>query len=82
EESLIDFHELIGEHSGENMTTVVWETLKMYHLTDRIMAFMMDNTTNNDTMVAHLEYLCAEAGITFSTKNSQLRCMPHTVHLA
>ncbi|SJL11777.1 uncharacterized protein ARMOST_15186 [Armillaria ostoyae] len=70
EELLIDFHELIGEHSGENMATVVWETLKMYRLTDRIMAFVMDNATNNDTMVAHLEYLCAEAGISFSAKNS------------
>ncbi len=36
EESLIDFHKLIGEHSGENMATVVWETLKMYCLTDRV----------------------------------------------
>ncbi len=45
------------------------------------MAFVMDNTTNNDTMVAHLEYLCIEAGISFSAKNSRLRYMPHTVHL-
>ena len=28
EELLIDFRELIGEHSGENMAEVVWETLK------------------------------------------------------
>ena len=27
EELLIDFCELVGEHSGENMTEVVWETL-------------------------------------------------------
>jgi len=28
EELLIDFHELVGKHSGENMAEAVWETLK------------------------------------------------------
>jgi hypothetical protein len=32
EELLIDFWELIGEHSGENMAEVLWETLKRYGL--------------------------------------------------
>ena len=32
EELLIDFQELIGEHSGENMAKTVWETLKQYGL--------------------------------------------------
>jgi hypothetical protein len=36
EELLIDFRELIGEHSGENMAEVVWETLKRYGLENRV----------------------------------------------
>jgi hypothetical protein len=32
EELLIDFRELVGEHSGENMAEAVWETLKRYGL--------------------------------------------------
>ncbi|KAE9389813.1 hypothetical protein BT96DRAFT_755555, partial [Gymnopus androsaceus JB14] len=32
EEILIDFQELLGEHSGENMADVVWNTLKKYGL--------------------------------------------------
>ena len=32
EELLIDFRELQGEHSGENMAEAVWETLKQYDL--------------------------------------------------
>ncbi|KAG6893866.1 hypothetical protein C0992_008362, partial [Termitomyces sp. T32_za158] len=32
EELLIDFCELIGEHSGENMAEAVWETLETYGL--------------------------------------------------
>ncbi len=48
----------------------------------QVTAFMMDNATNNDTMVDAIERKCKEQGIPFSAKNSCLRCMPHTVHLA
>ena len=36
EELLIDFRELIGEHSGENMAEVVWDTLRRYGLESRV----------------------------------------------
>ena len=36
EELLIDFRELLGEHSGENMAEAVWETLVMYGIEDRV----------------------------------------------
>jgi hypothetical protein len=36
EELLIDFQELIGEHSGDNMAEVVWKTLDDYKLTGRV----------------------------------------------
>jgi hypothetical protein len=36
EELLIDFQELIGSHSGENMAEAVWATLKLYGLTGRV----------------------------------------------
>lgn len=45
------------------------------------MAFMMDNATNNNTMVTAIEEKCKAQGIPFSAKDSRLRCMPHTVHL-
>ncbi|KAK6981508.1 Transposase-like protein, partial [Favolaschia claudopus] len=82
EELLIDFVELIGEHSGENMAEVIWESLERYGLIGRVMAFMMDNASNNDTLVAAFERRCTEAGIRFSATDSRLRCMPHTIHLA
>ena len=102
EELLIDFRELSGEHSGENMAEVVWETLKRYDLIGRvssseiiiavrpvsvkcllqIISFVMDNATNNNTLVAAIEQCCTEANIYFSAMESRMRCMPHTVHLA
>lgn len=36
EETLIDFQELIGKHSGENMAESVWDTLTTYNLTNKV----------------------------------------------
>ncbi|KAF8144809.1 hypothetical protein K438DRAFT_1425303, partial [Mycena galopus ATCC 62051] len=32
EELLIDFREMVGEHSGENMAEEVWNSVEMYGL--------------------------------------------------
>jgi hypothetical protein len=36
EELLIDFRELIGEHSGENMAEAVWATMELYGLVGKV----------------------------------------------
>ncbi|KIJ91395.1 hypothetical protein K443DRAFT_25262, partial [Laccaria amethystina LaAM-08-1] len=66
----------------ENMAAVVWSTLELYGIENRIMAIMMDNASNNDTMMEAIESRCREAGIDFSAQKSRMRCMPHTIHLA
>ncbi len=33
---LIDFRELLGEHSGDNMADAVWETLEIFGLIGRV----------------------------------------------
>ncbi|KAF9545084.1 hypothetical protein CPC08DRAFT_612878, partial [Agrocybe pediades] len=66
----------------ENMATTVWETLQMYGITHKVMAFVMDNATNNDTMLVALERRFEDAHIPFSASDSRARCMPHTIHLA
>ena len=48
----------------------------------QVIAFMMDNATNNDTLVRSIEMCCNIHGIPFSTQDARLWCMPHTVHLA
>ncbi|KAJ7033056.1 hypothetical protein C8F04DRAFT_958248 [Mycena alexandri] len=81
EECLIDFAELVSDHSGETMATTVWSTLCKYNLQGKIIAFVMDNTTNNDTMTKAIERKCWAEGIEFDATRSRMRCMPHTVHL-
>lgn len=58
--------------------------LTLFSLTNvsQIMAIMMDNASNNDTMMETIESQCHEAGIEFSAQKSRMRCMPHTIHLA
>ncbi|KAF5320031.1 hypothetical protein D9758_017720 [Tetrapyrgos nigripes] len=82
EELLIDFRELSGEHSGENMADAVLKTLELYGLVGKIIAIVMDNASNNDTMMKSLEDRCRRRKVIFSAKASRLRCMPHTIHLA
>jgi hypothetical protein len=36
DELLIDFQELIGAHTGENMAEVVWDTLDLYGLKGKV----------------------------------------------
>jgi hypothetical protein len=36
EELLIDFRELLGEHSGENMAEAVWATMELYGLVGKV----------------------------------------------
>jgi hypothetical protein len=98
EELLIDFRELIGEHSGENMAEAVWATMELYGLVGKvsfrlsspmyplmrsqIIAIVMDNASNNNTMMTSLERRCQQRGIEFSAQDARMRCMPHTIHLA
>ena len=48
----------------------------------QIMAFMLDNASNNDTFVDGIESRCNKAGIPFNSPWAKLQCMPHTIHLA
>ncbi|KAJ7800237.1 hypothetical protein B0H14DRAFT_2387443, partial [Mycena olivaceomarginata] len=66
----------------ENMADTVWATLEKFDLCRRINALVMDNATNNDTMVEALEHKCKKENIPFSSSCVRMRCMPHTVHLA
>ncbi|KAJ7932219.1 hypothetical protein B0H13DRAFT_1519415, partial [Mycena leptocephala] len=66
----------------ENMAAAVWETLEKFGLTGRITAFVMDNATNNDTLVVAFAERCRAMHISFSARDGRMRCMPHTIHLA
>ncbi|KAJ3533021.1 hypothetical protein NMY22_g7505 [Coprinellus aureogranulatus] len=82
EELLIDFREIQGAHTGENLAELVWRTMETYGLLGKVIAFVMDNATNNDTLVQSIERRCLQHGIPFSADDARMRCTPHIIHLA
>ena len=98
EELLINFHELIGEHSGENMAEAVWAMMELYCLIGKVsfqagsllhllthsqvIAIAMDNASNNNMLMTPLERQCQQQGVIFSAQDARMQCMPHTIHLA
>ena len=48
----------------------------------QIIAIVMDNASNNNTLMASLERQCQQQGVPFSVQDARMRCMPHTIHLA
>jgi len=36
EESLIDFHKLLGHHTGENLVDAVWDTLRTFGIQGKV----------------------------------------------
>jgi len=64
------------------MAEAVWATMELYNLVGRVIAIVMDNASNNNTLMTSLERRCHERGVPFSAQDARMRCMPHTVHLA
>jgi hypothetical protein len=80
------------------MAAAVWKTVEKFGLTgwvqififrvasvlkfNQITAFVMDNATNNDTMVEAFARQCKNKGFNLSVKDGWRRCMPHTIHLS
>jgi 5-keto 4-deoxyuronate isomerase len=48
----------------------------------QIIAIVMDNASNNNTMMTALARRHEERYLYFSAEDARMRCMPHTIHLA
>jgi hypothetical protein len=61
----------------------MWHCMEGLNKTNlQIMAFMLDNASNNDTLVDEIVKRAKEQGIFMSASWARLHCLPHTVHLA
>ena len=47
----------------------------------QVITIMMDNASNNNTLMDAIEARCCDVGIEFSAMQSIMHCMPHTIHL-
>ncbi|CAE6378200.1 unnamed protein product [Rhizoctonia solani] len=83
-ETLLDFVELKGAHSGENMAHAVTNTVAELGISDKILALVSDNATNNDTLIRHLSSNL-QGTFPHSRWNgleAHIRCLAHIIHLA
>jgi hypothetical protein len=50
----IEFIEIQGSHSGENLAVIVENTLKRHGILQKLLTITGDNASNNDTLCCHL----------------------------
>ena len=61
--------EIIGEHKGEDLASILHELLKEYGIEDKLRWFQADNAGNNDTMLRHLNNAIQEGeGVGFDVE--------------
>jgi hypothetical protein len=89
----IEFVEIEGSHSGENLANIVATVLERFHISDKVMTITADNASNNDTLHRYLyqklsqrydgylsETIIREGTMKF-THNSQIHCFAHILNL-
>lgn len=79
---LLDFAEMTGDHDGVNICKFF---LRCIHRLDfplkRILAFTMDNASNNNTFMDSLATHAADMGLPISSLENQIRCSAHIFNL-
>jgi hypothetical protein len=85
-EKLIGFESLTDIHSGQGLATVVNDTIKRFHLEQRVMSITTDNASNNGTLVKELntclEDALNEKLILVGEKIQHIPCLAHVIQLA
>ena len=52
--SVLALRNVIGEHTGANQADIIMDVLDEYGIASKLGYFVMDNATNNDTLVKKL----------------------------
>lgn len=73
---LVGLPRLFGHHSGENIASTVCKVLDEYEITDKVSCFMMDNASNNGTMID-----AVIKRIPSLKRRARLRCVGHIFNL-
>ncbi|KAK9371827.1 uncharacterized protein V1513DRAFT_386091 [Lipomyces chichibuensis] len=94
-ERVLEFKELDGPHSGENMAMVVGDLLDELNLNSKVLTITGDNASNNEAMISELyENLLTKVStaedpsgnnerrvMRFEGSSSYIRCIAHVLNL-
>lgn len=80
-ERILEFTELKGIHSGDNIARAVHKVLIELHLEEKLISITGDNASNNEAMVSILEGLLGDSNSLFKGLGSFIRCLAHILNL-
>jgi hypothetical protein len=88
-EKVLEFTELHGAHSGENLATAVESTLIELGLEQKLISITGDNASNNETMASELfhslsnrlQFQKKDARLLYQGLDSYIRCLAHILNL-
>ena len=76
---LLGLRRVVGDHSGENLATVVCKVIDDFAISQKIGYFVADNASPNDTAVAAV---CARLKLKGRPSRRRPRCIGHVINLA
>jgi len=78
---LLTLKELEEKHNGENMTIIILNVLSIYAIRNRLDYFVMNNATNNDTMVKTIARNFQEIDdVRYDSIEHRFRCIDHIIN--
>lgn len=80
---LLEFAEILGDHSGENLCNLFLKCMHRYEIPiSKILAITLDNASNNDTLVSSFQNELVKHGVSISPNSIQVRCLAHIMNLS
>jgi len=77
------FEQIHGEHTGENLARIVYDSLNKNNICEKLHCATADNATNNNTMVESLSaILLREANVIWDHETHHVRCLAHIINFA
>ena len=79
---LVNFAPIQGSHTGFNLAQSMYQILRECGLHEKLLAFTLDNASNNKTMLEELQKCLLCDGINWEHKLNYFRCFAHILNLA
>jgi hypothetical protein len=76
------FRYVKDKHDGSNLAAHFIHVLEELDIADRIGGITLDNATNNDTAMKHLEECLEDRGFSYNARQQRVRCFSHIINLA
>jgi hAT family protein len=93
QERVLEFSEIIGSHSGENMAETLQKMLVELRIEEKLLTITADNASNNETLASELYFNLSEkynskdsnvpdsGRLRFQGIDSYIRCLAHVLNL-